>query len=173
MDLKYKPNVCSGCMQTTDYELPLDKGSAYIVIAIANAQRRLNKKEVHLEKEMLADRKDYVNIWEMAKAGKMYMRQIDNVLRPKYHGLVAQGSQSGTYLITKKGAKFLRGEAIPRTAIVEKRTHSKKAYWNEHDTIDLPTLIKSDEIFFWEGERDKLRTLAAFLDQETLSPKLW
>jgi hypothetical protein len=170
---EFKPNICPHCQQTTEYENSLDRGSAVIVIAIANAQRILNQKFVHVRKEMLDVKSKYANQFLMAMAGKMTETSLQNVLRPKYHGLIAQGKDPGTYLLTKKGAKFLRGEPVVRSAVVDKLTHSKKRYLNEHITVTLDELMKSDEIFFWEGERAKLQKLAAYLDQELDAPSLW
>ena len=170
---EYTPEICGHCKQTIDYENSLDKGSEYIVIAIANAQSKLKLKEVHLREKMLSMAKDYQTLFAMVQDGKMTESMIQNVLRPKYHGLIAQGRQSGTYLITAKGAKFLRDETVVRTAIIDKVTHSKKYYWDLEDTVKISELLKFDEIFFWEGEESKLKKLSAYFEKELEQPTMW
>lgn len=138
------PTVCDHCGQTTDYHIKLDRGSALIVLAIYSAVRAKNENRVHLRNEMEVSKGTYGgNYMGMVRDGYMTSVMIDNVLRPKYHGLVAQveGGGQGEYLITPKGARFLRGEPVPRTAIIEKRTHHKLRYLDEDDRVTFRELL--------------------------------
>lgn len=162
---KFIPEQCDHCHQTTEYRSGMDRGSAWIVIAIAAAQRINNQKEVHLKNQMLALKEQWSSLYHMAHGGKMTATMIDNVLVPKYHGLVAQGKEPGTYLLTRKGAKFLAGEPITRYVLVDKLTHSKKAEWQPEIKVTIRELLKSDEIPWWEGELAKYQKIALQYDQ--------
>lgn len=157
---KYQPHVCESCEQTTEYRSGMDRGSAWIVIAIANAQTQLKEKSVHIKNQMLTLKEMHPNLPAMAHAGKMTATMIDNVLVPKYHGLVAQGEEPGHYLVTRKGWKFLAGLPIVRYVIVDKRTHSKLREWEPEITVTIKELLKSDEIPFWEGEQAKYQYIS-------------
>lgn len=146
---KFKPTICECCKQTTDYALNLDKGTAHIMIAIANAVKFKNLNRVHLRNDMEANAKDFSNYREMISEGRITSRMIDNILRAKYHGLVAQvdGGGAGEYLLTPKGARFLKGEPMPRTAVVDKATHSKKYYYDEDDKVTIFELLRKEEMW--------------------------
>lgn len=171
--MEFTPEICPHCCQTTDYKIDLDRGSAHIVIAIANAHRRTGHKRIHVTNEMLGLTKDFRSPYEMVMDGYMSAAMLQNILRPKYFGLIAQGEDPGYYLLTKKGSKFLRGETVNRSAVVDKLTHSKKLYLEDAGMITIGELLKSSSIFFWEGEKAKLEKLAAYLDQEMTEPKLF
>ena len=162
---RFKPELCASCGQTTEYPIRLDKGTAYIVIAIANAVRLKNKNRVHLRNEMLVKRGEYPSTRDVAIAGKMTATMIDNVLRAKYHGLVAQidGGGTGEYLLTPKGARFLRGEAVPALAAIDKTKHVKKYYIDEEtDWTTIGRILRGDTNF-WDHAWD--------IDENTLSLK--
>jgi len=146
----FKPTICECCKQTTDYELKLDKGTAIILIAIVNAIRLKNENRIHLRNEMECKRSDFKDYYEMALAGKMTSKMIDNILRAKYHGLVAQadGGGKGEYILTSKGSKFLLGEPVIRSCIVDKASHTKKCYWNEDDKVTIGELLKTQRRFW-------------------------
>lgn len=150
----FEESKCECCGQTTDYAVALDRGTALIVLAIYNAVRKKNKNKVHLRKEMECRDKDYSSYRDMVSDGHMTSRMIDNVLRAKYHGLVAQvdGGGQGEYLITPKGARFLRNEQLPRIAVIDKATHTKKQYWNEIEDRTTFTELMRKETPFWNIE---------------------
>lgn len=148
---KFKPHTCEGCGQTTTYALALDRGSALIVLAIYNAVRKKGTNLVHILDEMVVDPAEYGGKYQaMIEDGKMSVRMEGNISRPRFHGLIAQGKEAGWYLITPKGAKFLRGEKVPRVAIIDKRTHTKKEYLDpERDQATFGSLLKR-ETPFWQ-----------------------
>lgn len=147
---KFIPNSCEGCGQTTEYIIRLDKGSAYIVISIAAAVRRLNRNRVHLRNDMELSAGDimsgFKSLRRAVESGYMSSRMLDNVLRPKYFGLVAQvdGGGTGEYLLTPRGAKFIRGMEIEAAAIIDKKTHSKKEYWQPGGVTNIMQLLRRD-----------------------------
>ena len=138
---KFIPHICEDCRQDTTYELGLDKGSALLVLAIAKFIRQKGINAVHPRKEM---------------EGKVLTsNQVGNLSRPRFHGLIAkvQGN-SGNYLLTPKGSKFLRGETIPKIAIVQKATISEAAHnigyhLPEEITTSFKELVKNEQ--YWEG----------------------
>jgi hypothetical protein len=151
---KFRPEVCGFCGQTTEYPIRIDKGSALIVIAIAKAVRNKGQNKIHLRNEMLVKKGMTDSAYSIAMSGKMTSTMIDNVLRPKYFGLVAQvdGGGGGEYLLTPRGAKFLRGESIPALAAIDKIKHMKKCYIDEQtERTTIRQLLKSD-VPFWDLE---------------------
>lgn len=165
---KFISKSCTSCGQSVDYDLSLDRGSALIVLAIYNAVRIKGENRVHLTNEMECRAEDFGSYREMISEGKMTSNMADNVLRAKYHGLVAQvdGGGRGEYLITPKGARFLRGERLPRVAVIDKTTHSKKAYWNEaEDTVTFGELLKK-ETPFWDLNDTTLQKLGIWVGDE-------
>lgn len=165
------PKVCEHCNQTTETELPIDKGSALLVLAIAQAQQVLGKKYVHLDQEVQVI-SDEANLYSLAMKGKCTPSMRRNASRPRYHGLIAFGADSGSYLLTKKGADFLNGEPIWKTTIIDKTTKSNKGYIKEDGTVTFDELIKSSEIPFWDGEQAKIRSLAAYHQNSLKNPTL-
>lgn len=145
-NVRFDPEMCTCCGQTKNYALPLDRGSALFMIALANAVRRLNRNKVHLAHEMLTDGKHDIS------EGYMNMRMMGNAARPRYHGLIAFVNAKGTgeYLITRKGAKFLHGMLVERTAIIDKSTGHNAGYWSEGGEITIGELLKSEQPM-WEG----------------------
>jgi len=147
---KFVPDVCGECTQTKTYDLGLDRGTAFIVLAVYNAVQRKDENRVHIDKEMVALKSDFDSLEHMISEGFMTSSMQHNVPRARYHGLIAFVDKgTGEYLLTPKGARFLRGEAVPRIAIVDKKTHKKLAYWNEdEDQVTFRDLMKKTEPFW-------------------------
>lgn len=107
--LDYKPEVCTCCGQSTTYVLPIDNGAVTILKAVARAIGDKGINCVHVNKELV---------------GK-YLTPLDmtNMTRPRAHGLIAKvkgDGMKGNYLLTTKGAQFLRGERVPKYALMSK-----------------------------------------------------
>jgi hypothetical protein len=106
---QFTPEVCECCGQDTSYELGLDKGTALIVYQIAKFIRMKGINIVHPRKEM--------------EGVYLTSNQVGNLSRARFHGLIASvDDNAGNYLLTKKGGAFLRGEVVPKIAIVKKAT---------------------------------------------------
>jgi hypothetical protein len=159
---KFEPEVCAGCGQTTEYPIALDKGSALLVAALARAIRRKGENRIHLVREMVADRRGYARIEDMVRDGKITLRMEGNRSRPRYHGLIAFADKGGgEYLLTPKGARFLRGESVPRVAVIDKAAKRKKHYLNEEaDRITFAELARADAPFWDEAWEVDEATLA-------------
>lgn len=172
---KYVPEVCHDCTQTKTYDLSLDRGSALIVLAIYNAVQRLDRNRIHLTDDMEVSKAEMESRFgdypTMIAEGYMTSNMADNVLRAKYHGLVAQvdGGGSGEYLITPKGARFLKNEPMIRVAIIDKATHKKLGYWNEEDTVTFTHLLRN-ETPFWVFNEQTLAKIGGWAppSQDTL-----
>lgn len=173
---KFEPAICEHCKQTTEYALSLDRGTAMIVLAVYNRVRIKDKNNVHLRDEMEVGSKAYSDYREMVTDGHITSRMIDNVLRAKYHGLLAQvdGGGRGEYLITRKGAAFLRDVPLDRVAIIDKATHTKKCYWNPgEDMVTFAELMKK-ETPFWKIEPfDVEEATGTFREVDSQSPTLF
>jgi len=158
--IKFKADVCSHCTQTTNYDLALDRGSALIVLALYNAVQRLGRNKVHVGNEMVRPAKDFPTYRDMVAGGWMTFKMEGNLSRPRRYGLIAQGEEGGTWLITQKGAKFLRGERIARVAVISKVTGHKSHYLDEaQDNITFGECMRR-ETPFWDLSSPALRDLA-------------
>jgi hypothetical protein len=145
---KYVAKTCEHCHQTLDYAMPLDRGSALIVLAIANAVRRKGVNRVHVVNDMEGRLSDFgVNrnqAWHrMVEEGYMTGTMRSNVARPRYHGLIAFADKRGvgTYLLTKKGASFLQNIPVPRVALIDKTTGHQAGYWDEGGMTTITQLL--------------------------------
>src|SRR5665213_656494 len=166
---KFKPTVCQCCSQTTNYLASLDRGSAMIVLALYNAVRINDRNRIHLRNDMECDPSVFTDYLTMAFEGHMTSKMIDNILRPKYHGLVAQvdhGGQ-GEYLITPKGARFLRNEPIIRAAVISKTTHSKDYYYDETDLVTFHELMGENEPWRWKLDLSWTERISPLVESPT------
>lgn len=136
-EINYNPPVCDSCHQSLTYLLPVDRGTFEIVKAIAVfiGQKGINR--VHPRKEMEGE--------------YLTSNQVGNLSRARFHGLIARvRDEKGNYLLTRKGAQFLRGEAIPKYAIISKVDHKNAGYFEEQKlTVTVRDLIGKEER--WEG----------------------
>lgn len=150
----FVPHVCETCGQTRDYEARLDAGTCHIVIAIANAVRRLKRNKVHLMQEAMAMTREFDGGFkQMIAAGYLTPIMIHNAFKARYHGLIARCGEvgDGEYLITRKGADFLRGKPISYSVIVTKVTHTNAGYVDENDKVTIKQLLK--EAPWWDISR--------------------
>jgi hypothetical protein len=138
---KYIPEVCECCDQDTSYELGLDKGSAMIVYKIAKFIGKKGINQVHPRKEM--------------EGNGMSSNEVGNLSRPRFHGLIAAVPDNpGSYLLTRKGAKFLKNEVVPKIAIIRKATknygsHNIGYHLPDEITTTFRQLIQEEE--YWTG----------------------
>lgn len=136
--LGYIPDMCPACKQSCTYVIGIDKGSVDIMKAIARFIGEKGINAVHPRKEM---------------EGKyLTSNQVGNLSRPRMHGLIAHmKGERGNYILTKKGASFLKGEAIPRYAIISKAERRQVGYFNpEVLTCRIYDYNESGEPY-WEG----------------------
>ena len=153
----FTPNVCEHCHQTTDYALALDRGTAMIVIAFVNAVRRHGRNRVHIHGEMIAQNEGGRSHIEMIHAGYMTPIMEHNVVRPRYHGLIAFVDKgSGEYLLTRKGADFLRGHPVQRVAIIDKVAGRNSGYLESAGTVTIGELLRKDADM-WAGNMSDIR----------------
>lgn len=135
--IKYKPDECEHCGQTTTYLLGLDHGTAEIVKAIAIAIGKKGINIVHPRKEL--------------EGVSLSSNDVGNLSRARFHGLiVAVPGKKGNYLLSRKGAAFLRNEMVPRYAIVSKSEGHQIGYFKpeEYQTRLTQLIAESDR---WEG----------------------
>jgi predicted transcriptional regulator len=111
---------CPNCGQSITYELAIDKGSCDILKALAREIGKKKMNVIHPSKEM-------------AKPGIISARQLDNLVRLKFNGLVAHiDGERGNYCITNKGFDFLSGEPISKAVTIKKRTKEQRAHVIAH-----------------------------------------
>jgi len=156
MENKYSftPEVCECCGQAKTYILPLDKGTAIIVKAIAAAIKIKGVNIIHPKKEMEVPATE----WTKERAirfGSLNSIHIGNLTKARAHGLIARvKDHAGNWCLTKKGAAFLRGEKVPRLAVMQKtaqgsRSHKEEYFRPEEFMVDIYELSEADEM--WEG----------------------
>ena len=146
---EYIPERCKDCGQTKFYLLPIDKGSAENLHAIAKAIRDKGINCIHPRKEMEVPRTPNRDL--MIKDGHITSNMVGNLSRLRFHGLIARtGDQSGNYCMTRKGADFRRGKLIPRYAEINKKTKHKERYWMpEKYQVSIRDFSLDEE--YWEG----------------------
>lgn len=144
MKIKFEAPVCEACSQTTQYVLPIDRGTVDILRAISVAIGRKGINAIHPRKEMEREK-------AAVGMGFLTSNQVGNLSRPRFHGLIASlDGAAGNYCLTKKGAKFLRGEAIPRYAIVSKSEGHNIGYFHPEELVCRIADFKDPEEY-WEG----------------------
>lgn len=150
--VKWEPPVCEHCGQATAYLLPLDRGTADIVKAFATAVRNKGMNTIHPGNEMEVPAREWTQ-YRSVTEGVLTSNQIGNFTRARIHGLLARlEGEAGNWLLTKKGAAFLRGQAVPRYAIVKKttaemRSHKDEYYEPDTETITIFDLLREDD--YW------------------------
>lgn len=87
----------------------------------------------------------------MIKEGMLTSNQVGNLSRPRFHGLIAHVKDNpGNYCLTHKGAQFLKGQEIPRFAIISKsENHQIGYYMADEYTVTVRDFAKDEE--YWEG----------------------
>lgn len=137
MKAEYKPEICECCGQSTTYVIGIDKGTTEIVKAIAKFIGKKGINAVHPRKEM--------------EGLTLTSNQVGNLSRPRFHGLIAHlDGESGNYVLTRKGAQFLRGERVPKYAIVSKSEGKQVGYFEpELYTVTVGDFQQTGE--YWEG----------------------
>lgn len=146
---KFQPKVCPCCMQTEEYLMTIDAGTADIVRSISAAIRRKGENCIHPRKEMEMG-KNQLNYNQMIREGYLTSTMVGNLSKARSQGLIAQViGKSGYYCLTHKGAEFLKGASIPKFAVMSKVTGHNIGYWHELDErVKLKDLIKSGD--YWE-----------------------
>ncbi len=148
--MQFKKTICDHCHQSVDYTLTLDAGTAHFMLALANAVRRLGRNRVHIQKEMEGRPEEFDSYNGMLREGYMTSRMEGNSSRPRFHGLIAKTENRGEYLITRKGAAFLRGVPVPRTAIVSKVTGHNVGYVEDAGEATISQVLVK-EPYWWGG----------------------
>lgn len=135
--ISYTSEVCSHCSQSMTYILAVDKGTVMIVKAIAQFIGRKGINIVHPRKEM--------------EGRYLTSNQVGNLTRARSQGLIAaMKGNPGNYCLTSKGATFLRGEAIPKFAIISKSEKRQIGYFEpEKHMVIVKDFTSSSEM--WEG----------------------
>jgi len=141
---KYNAEICAHCGQSMTYALPVDKGTADIVRALAIAITRKGINIIHVRKEMEGKVADIQN-------GILNSNQVGNLSHARSHGLIAKVKDNkGNYCLTSKGARFLKGDPIPRIAVISKKDKRQIGYINgETDVISIKDFLAENE--YWES----------------------
>lgn len=148
----FKPLVCECCGQAKTYLLPLDWGTKVIVQAVARKIRLKKINTVHPTKEMEVPATEWT--YERAlKEGVLTSKQIGNLTRARVHGLLAKNKkEAGNWILTTKGAKFLKGEMVPKLAEIlktqtvnGKRSHKMRYFEPEKHTTTIQEIEKTGE----------------------------
>lgn len=166
--IKYEPKTCECCGQTTTYLLAIDQQTINIVRAVANAIRAKGINAIHPRKEMMVDTKDLREMENIVRAGKITYTMWNNMTRARAHGLLAKvRGVKANYLLTKKGAKFLRGERVPRYAIISKAEGHQIGYFEPEDhTITIFDVVPYHEpINFEVTDGEVIKTIEEYREK--------
>lgn len=147
----YVPEKCECCGQTKTYLLGVDRGTVDILKSIATAIGRKGINIIHPRKEMEVAARSKLDYREMVREGLLTSNHINNLSRPRAHGLIAKVKDNpGNYCLTTKGAQFLRGREIPRFAICSKAEGHQVGYYEELEyRVQLKDFAPDEE--YWEG----------------------
>lgn len=128
----FTPTVCGACSQSCNYTTGIDKGITDILRSFAVAIRAKGVNVIHPVKEMTMTTP--LNRADAIASGKLTSSQQKNLSRARSHGLLARVSGSyGNWCITRKGIAFLKGEPVPKYAIIDKITGNTLGYWRPED----------------------------------------
>lgn len=158
MRINYEPQKCHHCGQTMTYLLPIDQGTVDIVKSIASAIRKKGVNLIHPRKEMEVTSESvgaFSTMHDRIKNGQLTSNQVGNLSRARFHGLIARvSSEKGCYLLTRKGARFLKGDDVPRFAIISKTEKRQIGYLNELTDITNIRQFGNDSQYWMEMEYD-------------------
>lgn len=132
---KFEPTTCECCDQTVDYDLPLSKGLALMLVKIYNFGKAKGLNAVHLRKEM--------------EGKQLTSNEVGNASHLIFHGLLKDLEEAGNVAITQKGFEFLGGAEVEKAVIVKKGSHQIVGYHNPEVKTSIRKLLK--EIPYWEG----------------------
>ena len=134
--IKYEPEKCPHCGQTTTYVLAIDRGTVNITKKIAKFIEKKGINRVHPRKEL--------------EGNGLSSNDVGNLSRPRFHGLIAKvKGKPGNYCLTTKGSLFLKGEVIPRVAIINKATGRQVGYYKPTEYQCVVGEFNTGE--YWEG----------------------
>lgn len=135
--IKYEPEKCECCGQSKTYIIGLDHGTADTVRAIALMIGRKGLNMVHPRKEL--------------EGRGISSNQVGNLSKARFHGLIAAvKGERGNYLLTKKGAAFLRNQKVAKYAIISKAEGKQIGYFNPEENMTcISELLDGTE--YWEG----------------------
>jgi hypothetical protein len=138
MQVTYHAEKCPCCGQSLTYVIPIDKGTTEILKAMIRAIKNKGKNEIHPRNEMEIHN-DFDSILSSIQTG--------NLSRPRFHGLIAKiKERPGYYCITNKGVSFLKGQSVPKYAIVSKKTARNIGYYEEEKyQVTIKDFLNSDE----------------------------
>ncbi len=150
---EYIPEKCTCCGQSMTYLIPVDRGSVDILKAVARAIQKKGINAIHPRKEIEISeaQRNQMGYELMIKSGNLTSNMVGNLSRPRFHGLIARiKREPGNYCLTSKGAKFLKGDSIPRYAIVDKTTGHQVGYWmSDKYEVNIKEFSTDEEL--WEG----------------------
>jgi len=152
---QYITEKCDCCGQSKTYLLPIDRGTVDILRSVARAILNKGINAIHPRKEMEVNPKNWspgaFDYDWMINEGKLTSNMVGNLSRPRFHGLIAKiKGHPGTYCLTSKGARFLKGDTIPKYAIIDKVSGHQTGYWME-EKYQITTKDFSVDEEYWEG----------------------
>ncbi len=144
----FKPHVCGECHQTTEYDVALSRGAATLAIAFYNAIRRENRNIVHFGNDMVRDPKDFNNFRDMVEGGWCTHKMSEAFVTVLHrHGIIASRG-NGEWVLTPKGAAFLRNEEVWKVCIADKTTGHQSGYWEPSGLTKITTLLNTKEAWW-------------------------
>jgi len=133
LEKKTDEKICPTCGQTTKTKSSLNKAMAHEMIIIGKFIKQKGINVFHPTKELV-------------DGGLMNFNQRTNMVHISNNGLVAPlKGEPGNWVLTRKGMNFLKGEKIPKVAIVDKST---KITIDHEGETDIHQLLKGGG--YWE-----------------------
>lgn len=108
------------------------KGQVNTLAKFRQAVIDKNENSVHLNKDIKLSHSEYTNFQKL-----------------RYNGLVAHSNEAGYWLLTRRGARFLRNEiSIPKGVLIFRN----KIQDYSTKIIDLKSILKNDEPYWFKKE---------------------
>lgn len=106
----------------------ITKGHLRLLTLLHEAIKENNRNSIHLQKDLDLTKNQYANFQKL-----------------RYNGLVAHAEETGCWLMTRRGAKFLRQEIdLPKGVLIFRNRIQK--YHNTRVTVE--TILKGDEPYW-------------------------
>jgi len=126
-------NLCSLCGAKLNARWEnIKKGQITTLAIFRDAIIKKNRNSIHLQKDI-----------------KFTNSQFTNFQKLRYNGLVAHASDTGNWLLTRRGAQFLRNEIfIPKGVLIFRNKIQKYHI----DKVNLLSILKNNEPYWFDIE---------------------
>ena len=127
-----KPSHCPTCDASLDGRWEnITKSQITLLNKLHRGIKRFNRNSIHLQDDLNLTKNEYNNFQKL-----------------RYNGLVAHADATGCWLMTRRGASFLKGEIdLPKGVLVFRNRIQKYAT----KRVDIKSVLKNDEPYYYQA----------------------